>query len=48
MFNDPKIGWDGSYNGKLAPDGVYTWTIRMKDYENDKKYTFSGHLNVLK
>jgi trimeric autotransporter adhesin len=45
---DPKIGWDGSYNGKLAPDGVYTWTIRMKDNENDKKYTFNGHLNVLK
>ncbi len=45
---DPKIGWDGAYNGKLAPDGVYTWTIRMKDNENDKKYTFNGHLNVLK
>jgi gliding motility-associated-like protein len=45
---DATIGWDGTYHGEIVPEGVYTWTVRMKDIQSDKKYTFSGHLNVLK
>lgn len=25
MLNDPTLGWDGTYRGKDAPTGVYTW-----------------------
>jgi gliding motility-associated-like protein len=45
---DAEEGWDGTYNNKIVPDGIYTWTIRLKDNENDKKYTYTGHVNVLK
>jgi gliding motility-associated-like protein len=46
--NDATVGWDGTYHGKIVPDGMYVWKIRMKDIENDKKYTYTGHVNVLK
>ena len=46
--NDATVGWDGTYDGKIVPDGMYVWKIRMKNNENDKKYTYTGHVNVLK
>ena len=45
---DAKVGWDGTYDEKIVVDGTYVWTIRLKDIENDKKYTYTGHVNVLK
>ena len=27
---DPDAGWDGMYNGKLAPQGVYVYVIKMQ------------------
>lgn len=46
--NDYTIGWDGTYNGKVAQTGSYVWTIECKDAFTDKKYSFNGHLNLLK
>jgi len=46
--HDVEVGWDGTYNGKMMPTGTYTWVIRTKDLMNDAKYTFDGHLNLLK
>jgi len=40
--------WDGTYHGRIVPQGMYTWTIETKDRTNDKKYTFNGHINVLR
>jgi gliding motility-associated-like protein len=40
--------WDGTFNGNLVPDGVYTWTIRTKDKVNDNAYTYNGHVSVIK
>ena len=45
---DPKVGWDGTYLGSIVPQGVYTWTLQMKDKGSDEKYQYSGHLNVLR
>jgi gliding motility-associated-like protein len=45
---DVEVGWDGTYNGVLMPEGTYTWIIRTKDLMNDAKYTYDGHLNLLK
>lgn len=28
--NDPAIGWDGTYKGKQAPVGVYTWVFHVE------------------
>jgi gliding motility-associated-like protein len=40
--------WDGTYGGNIVPQGTYVWIARGKDTVNDNKFTFSGHINVLK
>jgi gliding motility-associated-like protein len=44
---DPKGKWDGTYNGRVVPQGTYVWTIRVKDIKNDAKYDFDGHINII-
>lgn len=46
--HDESIGWDGTYKGKVIQSGAYTWTVSARDKYNDNKYTFNGHLNLLK
>ncbi|NVK66238.1 MAG: gliding motility-associated C-terminal domain-containing protein, partial [Flavobacteriales bacterium] len=46
--HDLEVGWDGTYGGKPVETGMYTWIIRTKDLQNDAKYTFDGHINLLK
>ncbi|MDG1334403.1 MAG: PKD domain-containing protein [Crocinitomicaceae bacterium] len=46
--NDPSVSWDGTYNGKLVQDGTYTWFMDCGDLQNDKRYTFTGHINVIR
>lgn len=46
--HDPNTKWDGTYNGVLVQQGTYTWTIEAKDIQNDAKYNFNGHVNVLR
>ncbi len=43
--NDADKGWDGTYGGKMVPNGTYTWTLSFKSPKNDKKYEFQGHVN---
>ncbi|MBI1838483.1 MAG: choice-of-anchor L domain-containing protein [Flavobacteriia bacterium] len=46
--NDAKIGWDGTYGGKLVQEGVYTWKINFKLKTSDERKMITGHVNVLK
>lgn len=47
--NDVNVGWDGTYNnGMKVPDGVYTWKIKFKRKQDDKKLTSVGHVTVLR
>ncbi len=46
--HDPSVGWDGTYGGKIVQDGTYTWTIECSDANNDDKYTFDGHLTIIR
>ena len=46
--HDLEVGWDGTFNGKLVETGTYTWVIRTKDLMNDAKYTYDGHINLMK
>ena len=46
--NDPSVSWDGTYNGRIVQNGVYTWAMECADGQNDKRYTFEGHINVIK
>ena len=44
---DATAGWDGTYNGKLVPAGVYSWTLQAKDASTDEKYTYNGFVNLM-
>ncbi len=46
--NDVNGEWDGTYAGQLVKEGVYTWTIRFRDSQNDKKYEYNGTVTILK
>lgn len=46
--NDISIPWDGTFNGFLVPDGVYTWVIKTKSISTDEKLEFIGHINILR
>ena len=38
-IKDPYLGWDGTHNGKLCPQGVYVWKVT---YESKESPLFSG------
>lgn len=46
--HDISVGWDGTYNGKPVEFGTYTWILRTKDLLNDEKYTYEGHINLMR
>ena len=46
--HDVNIGWDGSYNGRLVKEGVYTWKIRLKSIYTDEYRDYNGHVNMLR
>lgn len=45
-LNDPVQGWDGKYNGKFVPAGVYYYVITAKGADG-KKYKLSGDINII-
>ncbi len=44
---DPAIGWDGSTNGKLCPQDVYTY-IAEGYYENQRSYVVKGTVTLIR
>ena len=46
-FNDPSLGWDGKYNGKFVPAGVYYYVI-IAEGADGKKYKLNGDINIIK
>lgn len=42
------VGWDGTYDGKNAQDGVYIWRIEFKRKYLDDRETHTGHVNLLR
>jgi gliding motility-associated-like protein len=45
---DPDIGWDGSYNGNIMQDGVYTWKIKFGILQNEDAKEMTGHVNLIR
>jgi gliding motility-associated-like protein len=45
---DQKESWDGTYENKICPDGLYTYKVKYKDYETNKVQTILGHVNLLR
>ena len=46
-LNDPSQGWDGRYNGKLVPAGVYYYVIKAMGSDG-QKYNLSGDINIIR
>ncbi len=46
--HDIEVPWDGTFAGVKLPIGTYTWTIETKDVLNDAKYTYNGHVTIIK
>jgi len=44
---DPYEGWDGKYNGKIQPQGVYHYTVEI-EFSDKKKSTKKGDITLLK
>jgi gliding motility-associated-like protein len=42
------IGWDGTYNGKMAQIGTYTWVIEFKSRTSSEREKIKGHVNLMK
>jgi len=45
---DPKVGWDGTYNNILCPDGSYTWVLEFKVIDTDEKKEYHGNLTIIR
>lgn len=45
---DHQTGWDGTYHGKPAQGGTYTWTITFKDLYVDKRYELVGMVTLMR
>lgn len=43
---DSKVGWDGTFAGKLVPTGTYTWVMDFQELASDKRYEQVGHVNL--
>ncbi|MBI1836052.1 MAG: gliding motility-associated C-terminal domain-containing protein [Flavobacteriia bacterium] len=46
--NDPQVGWDGTFQGKIVSDGTYSWRAILKDLYTDDKKLLYGSVNVIK
>lgn len=45
---DNSVFWDGTYHGKLVQDGIYTWTLSLKELRNDDKHEYRGHITIVR
>lgn len=47
---DAEAGWDGTYaiNGRLVPQGIYTWRIEFKVEKNDERKRITGHIQLMR
>ena len=46
--NDARVGWDGTYGGKIAQEGTYTWKINFKLKSNDDRKMETGHVVLIR
>jgi len=46
--NDAKVGWDGTYGGKIVQEGTYTWKINFKVKSDDEKKMQTGHVVLIR
>lgn len=42
------VFWDGTFQGHLVEDGVYTWEVEFSSINNANRFNTHGHVNVLR
>lgn len=45
---DHSVGWDGSYNGELVQDGVYTWALIFMIRGSGESVNRTGHVTLVR
>lgn len=45
---DPEGEWDGTYGGRIVPEGTYIWTLEAGDYITDSRFQFNGHISIFR
>ncbi len=45
---DPDAEWDGTYGGKLVPQGIYNWKLRTKKDGTDEPQIFTGSVMIIR
>ncbi len=49
VTDDIDAHWDGTYGGKICPQGLYTYVVKYAhDLNTDEKLTKSGHINLMR
>lgn len=46
--NDYQVGWDGTYHGRIVPEGIYTWKIRFGMMDTDEVKVLAGHVLLIR
>ncbi|WP_159038597.1 T9SS type B sorting domain-containing protein, partial [Brumimicrobium mesophilum] len=46
--NDHKVGWDGTYNGKMSEEGTYVYKIEFGIEKSPEREVVTGHFTLLK
>jgi gliding motility-associated-like protein len=45
---DSKVGWDGTYNNVICPDGSYTWILQFGVSNTDEVKEYHGNLTIIR
>jgi gliding motility-associated-like protein len=46
--DDIHEGWDGSFGGRSANEGTYTWKLRFGMMDDDSAVVATGHVNLVR
>ena len=47
IYNEENKQWDGTINGKEIPNGIYSYSISVFDF-NNRVFVYRGILNLLR
>lgn len=47
MTNEPQSGWDGTYRGRVAQQGVYVWIAKVR-HRDGSETTYTGDVTVIR
>ncbi len=46
--HNAKIGWDGTYQGRIVQDGTYVWKIVVQKTLTNTREEFVGKVHLLR